>query len=70
MYSNPRHVRKHLVPVRVNDFNNETLERLAEKHGKQKAAIAHALLEVALRMASAELEERRRELDHLIGLLN
>ena len=44
MYQNPAHIRDNRLNVRINDFELERLERLAEKHGKQKTTIGYEAL--------------------------
>jgi hypothetical protein len=70
MYADPSNIRKHLVPLRVNDRNNELIEKLAQMHGKQRATIAHDLFQLGLQLATEELEEQTKQLNQLSGLAN
>lgn len=65
MYQNPAHIRDNRLNVRINDFELERLERLAEIHGKQKTTIGYEALIVYL----AHLEQLEKECSNESNLL-
>lgn len=44
MYSNPAHIRKHAIKIRVNDFELRMIELLAEANASQVAVICRELM--------------------------
>jgi predicted transcriptional regulator len=48
MYSDPRHIRSNVVPVRINDDNKSRLEQVAMRYRTQPATFARDLIEAVL----------------------
>jgi hypothetical protein len=59
MYANRKHVRDNPVKVRLNDYETEALNKLAESLGKQPAVVAYELMLEALEAWEERYKQHR-----------